>query len=110
MKKCVLGLRPKLCVQRGQLKGVELIERPSVGIGDFLQFFVRFRKGYIEACLAAPYSLQQELQRERRFADTWVALKEVNPVTRQSTAQDRVQTGHAGNASRRIFVILLGHM
>ncbi len=48
-----------------------------MGLGDFLQFFLGFGKGDVEAAFVLARAFEQELEGEGGFAHAGIALKEV---------------------------------
>src|SRR6185295_7305429 len=79
-------------LRRGELENLDPFERPSVRSGDPLNLRPRFGEGDVHPLLAAGHSLNQVLEGQRGLANAGVALHEVQPLGRQSTAQEMIET------------------
>src|SRR4051812_21111069 len=101
MEKRGVGLILKQRFPGGELKEIELADVPAVRLGHEVEFFLRFRKGDIEALFPLAKPLQQELQREGGFADARVALHQIKAVAGKAAAQDIIETLDARRAARR---------
>jgi hypothetical protein len=65
-------------------------------VRDVVQLFLGLRKRHVEDTFACLGARQQELQGKRRFADTGIALQQIEPVDRQTAAEDIVKAFDTG--------------
>jgi hypothetical protein len=73
----------------------QVAELPAVGPGARPQLVLGFGKGDVEAPLAQPGALDQELQRDRGLAGAGAAFEEVNMPRSKPAEEDVVQPRYA---------------
>jgi hypothetical protein len=86
-----IGLVSGFTGQGGELDNFNPLERPAVGFRGGLQLFLRLRERDVEPALALGCSLSEEMQRNGGLASPWKAIQEEDAVSRQTSAQDRIQ-------------------
>jgi hypothetical protein len=95
---------------RHQLEYRELIERPSVSLGDDAKFAFAFRQRDVQTLLASSGAFQKILKRDRGFPGARFALDQVQPLGIEAAAEDIVQTCDSrGNGGRPRVKWLLVH-
>lgn len=97
----VLRLEPALLLERRELEHRQPVERPAVGVGDLPDLELGLRQGDVERAFAGGDPGEQELQRERRLADTWIAFDEVDAVARQPAAKDVIEAVDSSSGQLR---------
>lgn len=69
-----------------------------MGLGHEFHLLSRFREGNVHAALAPFESFEEEFQGQSGFADSGIALDQVETVGGQASAEDFVETCNAGGA------------
>jgi hypothetical protein len=86
----LLALGIEACLRRDQLEERDIVEGPAVPRSDESQLPLTFRKGDVEAFLAAPRAFQKIVQRQRRLSRAGLALDQVDPIGVEAAAENVV--------------------
>ncbi len=78
--------------RRCQLIERYVFQRPAVRQSYGAKFVGGLGQRHIQTSLAAPSSLEEKLQRERRLPRTRFSFYEIEPVLREPASKDLVQT------------------
>ncbi len=79
-----------------QFDDLDAVERPAVGLGAGLQFFLGLGERDIQTLLAGAYALEQELQCQRGLARARIAVNEIEALRDQSATQHLIQPRDSG--------------
>ena len=81
-----------------QLDNRDAVERPAMGRGRGPQLIRRLGQRDVHAVLPHAQALQQEPQRERRFAGARRALDQVEAIACQTACENVIETGNTGQS------------